>query len=417
MKNNWLSIIIIALLILVLGVQFFTASAPYGRAPVHPDRIRQLAAELEAEELYTQAIDKYQQYLDSAHLPEEVRTNILYRMGNIYLEELHDYENALAAFIQISDLYPQTKIAAEADKKKMPCYEGLKRGYDAQKKLEQLTDLHPKEEGTGPVVAKIGERTIHLDQIEREIAQMPKSMQQQFQTPQKKLDYVRNKIFQELLYDMALRKEYNTNPEIREQILEFEKNLLAGKVYQEEVRGKVEITPNDLKLYYKAHKEDFVTPASAKIAHIQAGTQEQIDRISNELQNGLAFEKAVEQYSQNEKTKTANGALGAIHAKQNYIPGLGQSPAAVNQILSLNENQISEPLQINQNYHIFKVLSKTPQQQQPFEQVKQRVQQMVRQMKEQEKREQLLDHLLASEKVKIYEQSIYAHSVQTPKEK
>ncbi|MBD3267004.1 hypothetical protein GF373_10070, partial [bacterium] len=119
MKNNWLSIIIIALLVLVLGVQFFTASAPYGRAPVHPDRIRQLAAELEAEELYTQAIDTYQQYLDSAHLPEEVRANILYRIGNIYLEELHDYENALAAFIQISDLYPQTQIAAEADKKKM----------------------------------------------------------------------------------------------------------------------------------------------------------------------------------------------------------------------------------------------------------------------------------------------------------
>jgi len=161
MKNTGYFAIILFLLVVVIVVHFLFPMGFMNTSSVHPDKIRHYAAKLEAEELFPQAIDAYEEYLAVASLPDELHANILYRMGTLYLENLQDYENALAVFIKISDLYPRTKIAIEADKRKMPCYEGLRRGFDAQRKLNQLTALHPDEQtGTGPVVAEIGDRKL-----------------------------------------------------------------------------------------------------------------------------------------------------------------------------------------------------------------------------------------------------------------
>ena len=411
MKNTILSITIVVLLLVAVTMQFFSLASGGNSSNVSPEKIRQLAAKLEAEELYPQAIEQYKRFLDNPAISEDIRANILFRIGTIYLDQMQNYENALAAFIQIGDLYPRSAVAVDAEKRKLPCYEGLKRGFDAQKKLKQLTDLNPDEEqGTGPVVAQIGDKKITLDQIEREIAAMPEPYQKQFSTPEAKLDFVKSKLFEELLYDKALRKEYNKDKDVRKQVRDYEKGLLSNKVYTEEVRNSITVSPNDIDLYYKAHQTEFVVPATAKIAHIQIENVTKAQEIRKEIQDGLAFDEAVKKYSQDDKTKNNAGVLGEISAKREFIPGLGQTPEIVSQLMKLDKDALSEPMNNGATCHLFKILEKNAEKQQTMEEVKQRVEMQVRQMKEKEKRDALTEELLKSEKVKLYEQTIMANS-------
>lgn len=411
MKNTVFSTIIVILLLIVITMQFFSLASGGNGSNIAPEKIRQLAAKLESEELFPQAVEQYKRFLDNPAIPDDIRANILFRIGTIYLDQMQNYENALAAFIQIGDLYPRSSVAVDAEKRKLPCYEGLKRGFDAQKKLKKLTDLNPEEEpGTGPVVAMIGDKKITLDQIDREIAAMPEPYQKQFSTAEAKLEFLKSKLFEDLLYDKALRKEYNKDKEVRKQVRDFEKNILSGKVYTEEVRNSITVSPNDIDLYYKAHQSEFVIPAKEKIAQIQVDNVTKASEIRKEIQNGLAFDEAVKKYTLDEKSKNTAGVIGEINGKQNFIPGLGQSPEIVSQLMKLDKDALSEPIENADVCYLFKVLEKTPEKQQTQEEAKQRVEMQVRQMKEKEKRDALTEELLKSEKVKIYEQTIMANS-------
>ena len=220
MKDTVFSSAILVGLLLVLALQFLSIGGKEQMSPFEAEQIRKFAATLESQELYRNAIQQYEKYLDAAaSVPPEQKANLLYHIGTLYLDQLNDYENALATFLRLNQFYPQSPVARDAEKRMIACYEGLKRGYDAQKRLEKVTDLEPAEEpGTGPVVAQIGNRTITLDQLERKIAALPEYMRNQFTTPEKKLDFLRQTLFQDLLYDGAVRKELGKDPEVRRQL-------------------------------------------------------------------------------------------------------------------------------------------------------------------------------------------------------
>ena len=190
------------------------------------------------EALYEAAIKAYEAYLDTADIPPEVRANILYRVGQIYDERLADYENALATFIRIRELYPQTTICKDARKRIVECLEALNRSGDAQRQMRSVAELggeKEKETAAGPVVAKIGERTITMGELDREIEKLPKQVQLQFRDRAKKGEFLKQYVFTELLYDMGKRKGYENDKEIRRQVRDYEKQAIVGKVYKEEI--------------------------------------------------------------------------------------------------------------------------------------------------------------------------------------
>ena len=77
------------------------------------DKIRSFANELYNRYLFKQAIEQYQFYLTHYPVDENEQANITFRIGNIYYEKLHDYESALAQFLKIRSIYPESKIVKD----------------------------------------------------------------------------------------------------------------------------------------------------------------------------------------------------------------------------------------------------------------------------------------------------------------
>ncbi len=408
MKDIVFSTVTICLLLVILVLILLSPSGGTPQSPVLPEQMRTLAAALESQGLYKQAVDQYASYLEVAQAPAEQRANILYRMGTIYLDQLSDYENALASFLRISHLYPKAAIVRDAEKRMVRCFEELQRGGAAQRKLKQLTDLDPDQEpqGAGPVVAQIGDRKITLDQLESELNQMPDMQRKQYEAPDKKREYLKSKLFEELLYDMALRKEYNKDREVRQQVQRIEKMILAQKVLQEEVTQKIQVSQGDLDLYYKANPDEFKIPLSLRISHIQTADEEKANQAKKALDEGLSFAEAVNKFSEDERTKARGGSLGAIYQGGQSISGIGSVPEIIQQLITLNKDDVTTPIKSDKGFHIFKITEKTPERQMPFDEVKSQVEARLKQRKASELQTELLQRLLKAEKVKIFDQSL-----------
>lgn len=215
---------------------------------------------LYAQELYEPAAKEYAAALNRYELEPQQAANISYKIGEIYLEKLNRYTEALSYFLKAEFYDKSGKLAESITTAKIHCLERMKRSTDAQRILEKQalldSDGAARPEQTAPV-AIIGTQTITVGQFERYCDRLPKEVKEQFQTREGKIELLRQYIATELIYNAAKRKGYESDPELNSALTNFEKSLYVQKYIQEELGDKVVINLSELELYYQAHKKEF----------------------------------------------------------------------------------------------------------------------------------------------------------------
>jgi len=253
MKRNVLTLCTVC--VLLIGCQ-----SP--RTPeIDGDRIREYAGDLINRSLYSQAIEQYRLYLDQYPVEPRERANVNYIIADTYFERLRDYQNALAYYLKIKHLYPESSLMEEVNKKIIACLERLERSEDAQQVLDETVRLDPsqvKKKRPGAVIARIGKREITQGDLDFELEQLPPSVRKQFRSREKKLEFLREYVATELLYDSAVRAGLDKDAEVIEAAFQAKRVIMVRKLLQEQVGGKVELEEEDVELYYQAHKEDYV---------------------------------------------------------------------------------------------------------------------------------------------------------------
>jgi len=218
-----------------------------------------LASQLSSKGLYTEASEEYKAALNHPDMTDKKRSNICYMLGNMYYENLKDYEKALAWYIRAKHYDPESPALQQITERTVTCLERIGRSLDAQNVLSEATYLAGEETRffPGKVVAQIGERKITMGELENEIQKLPPEYQKRFlANNQEKLAFLKQYVQKDLLFQMAQRAGLNKEPKIREQVGDFEKMLLAQQVYKTNVMDKINITPEEIRLYFDGHKEE-----------------------------------------------------------------------------------------------------------------------------------------------------------------
>ena len=244
---------------LVLGA---ACSEPSGERLSSAD-VRELANAYYNRGLYRQAIAEYERYLSHATLDAASRANLYIVVADIYFERQQDYANALAWYMRVKHLTPGSPMVDTANKKIIACLERLDRPVDAQQALKEAASVIPEavpESRPGEVVAVIGQKQIttgdldHL--IRRQMARLPAGLRSREVTRAERLNFLRQYIMVELLYNTARRRNLGEDPEILAEAFEMKKILMANRVQEEEIREDVRVTAADVELYYAQHKAD-----------------------------------------------------------------------------------------------------------------------------------------------------------------
>jgi len=251
---------------------------------------KRLAEEYMNQGLYEKAIDSYEKYISLPSLTLEKKSNLSYLIGNVYMDNLSDYNNALANFVRAKVYYPANSSISEINKKIVACLEKLGKSVDAEREMSKATSLtgQEKEEALKPkendiVIAKIGNRNITMGEINREIERFPLPMKDAFKEKGKKLEFLGQYIAGELLYDSAKRRGLDNDKEIIAAFDLSKKQLMINKLIEEEIDSKLEEpSEEDFKSYYEANKDKYIEEKkdeSGKITRVQQEFEQIKDRV------------------------------------------------------------------------------------------------------------------------------------------
>ena len=196
---------------------------------------------------------------EKGSLSKKEDANLSYLIGKIYMENMNDYQNALAEFIRVKVLLPESDLTLEVNTRTIECLERLGKNLDAQREMEKYSTLNKKPEmSKGTVVAKIRNRNVTKEEMDNEIRKLPSYVQEMYKEDAKKVEFLRQFIATELMYDSAKRRNFENDKDIVEKAFQVKKSFMVQKLLEEEIRGKMNISESDLKNYYEAHKKDYV---------------------------------------------------------------------------------------------------------------------------------------------------------------
>lgn len=252
------------LLITSILVSIFLFGCSSNNQPkISADKKREYANVLYNQQLHEQAVAEYKDYLENYNLDPREQANISYQIANIYFDRIHDYDNALAYYLRIKYLYPESNLQQEVGRKIVACLERLQRSTEAQQAIEQtsaLDESQKTESKPGEVIARIGDREITTGDLQYHLNKLPPYIQSQMQTKESKIEFLKQYIAQELLYDSAKRKGLDKDNEVIEGAFQAKKSLMAQKILEEEIQNEVNLdkyTNADVETYFNANKEKY----------------------------------------------------------------------------------------------------------------------------------------------------------------
>ena len=201
----------------------------------------------------------------------------------------------------------------------------------------------------------------------------------------------------------ALRKPYSSDEEFEKALSarnitrEDLKNsmsvdLHARQLLNEQIKGKITVSDDDVKNYYEDNKSQFQRPESFRTRHILAAlfppdalrkqsiselqknreyfariSEEKIDRIIKELKEGADFKELAKAKSDDEGSRENGGELEQIY-KGIFDPAFDEAVA------KLNPGETSGKVKTRFGFHVVQLIEKFPAELAPFEEMEKAIQ-------------------------------------------
>jgi parvulin-like peptidyl-prolyl isomerase len=205
-----------------------------------------------------------------------------------------------------------------------------------------------------------------------------------------------NKIESEEQLLAALKQENMTMVDLRRNL---ERSMIAQRVQQAEVFGRVAVTEGEARKYYDGHINEFTTPSSVMLREIlvavpaetrgvnvaaDEGARDKAEAIRQRVLGGEPFEKVAE--SSDAASKANGGLIGPLNVND-------LSPDFRKLVEGLKVGGITAAVRTQRGYQILKLESSTPTQILTFDQARDQISERVAKDKQREEFQKYLAKL------------------------
>lgn len=385
---------------------------------LRPQELKQLALKMEKQGLTDSSANAWMEYLSRAPVRAEEKARIWYRIGRIYQED-NRFEPALNAYYRSETYARPEDITLEIGRRTQECLESLGKFAALNYELKERVGAEvPNNEGNkdNPIVAEIGGIKVRRSDLDNRIEKLIETqlariapylpaeqakkekerLLKQYSTDSQRRMFLDQYIVEELLYRKARESGLINDTEVKEDIMEMERALLAGKALEKEYADDIKITFTDLKSYFEANREKYVQPERLKIAHILVKNKDEAKKIREKIKKGEEFASLARTLSKEKSTALNNGVIQQWITREtgSNIPGIGNPGELLEKIFSTDEGAIVPEDVVTENgVHVVKILKKEKERKLDFDEVKERVAYDLRSSKEKDVRNRLLSDL------------------------
>ncbi len=196
----------------------------------------------------------------------------------------------------------------------------------------------------------------------------------------------------------ALRRRYDEQPDLREMINNYRDQLLKRTFFKKVIAPEIVITDKILKDYYAGHKKDYLKPTLYRIQQITVKTKEEAEDVVNSLRNGADFAWLA-------KTKSIdsvadNGGDAGWFAKE----GLPENVREI--IVKLKDGETSPALEVDSQYRILQLVTRSAEQVEDFDTVKDVVTKAYFDSQVKDLYDKYIEQLKQGSKIKIMEDAV-----------
>lgn len=422
-------VFLLVLAVLLVGANLYLSwnkrggDAALGRAgkALPAEDLKKIALKLEKQGLGNVAAGAWIEYIEAAGDDVDPAA-VWYRIG-ILRQEAGSHEEALAAFYRAESLGCEG-LEGEIGRRVRNSLEELGKFAALRHELSERVSIDEDAGSEGEeIVAEIGAQKITRVELDRQIeamidsqlammaGQLPEeqrrqqkeAMLKQLSGDQQRMQFLQSHIVEEILYRKARESKLVEDPEMQAQLRNAERSLLARKVMEDELAGKVTITDGDLSIYYDARKSNYVDPESAELSQIVVVGEEEAKDVIEKVREGADFAELAGELSIDEASKEKGGEIASLLVKGRALAGL--SAEVLTPVFETGEGELlAEPLESEAGYHVIKVRKRNEARQKPFEEVRQQIYQELRSQKEREVQAQLLESLRNEYDVVIHQE-------------
>lgn len=182
------------------------------------------------------------------------------------------------------------------------------------------------------------------------------------------------------------------------QFIQDQKHDIMVRKFIENMFDKVTVTDADVENLYSRLKVQHLLVRADDTN--DAVKKADIERIRKEIEGGLPFEKAVQQYSEDEGSKASAGMIGWIQMNQTL-------PEFEDEAFSLAINELSDPVRTLYGYHLLRVTEREPLEK-PAEFDANRDKELLRQARQSRVLEQFVQKFLAANALEVFDPSLKA---------
>ncbi|HEV2062736.1 MAG TPA: peptidyl-prolyl cis-trans isomerase, partial [Solirubrobacteraceae bacterium] len=138
---------------------------------------------------------------------------------------------------------------------------------------------------------------------------------------------------------------------------------LSNKLREKVIKGKDQVSEEQIKQYYEKNKERFAQPERRDLRIVLTKTEERAQEAKRALQNGQSWKQVAKKYSIDQASKNQGGTLLAVAKGQ-------QEPSLDKAVFAAEKGELQGPVKTQFGYYVFQVQQVTPASQQTLEQAK-----------------------------------------------
>ena len=206
------------------------------------------------------------------------------------------------------------------------------------------------------VAARIADRTVTLDQVERVWDKLPQEQKKSRQ------DVLETLINRELLFLEAKNRELDKSAQVLASLEHVRQQRAVERLIENEVKSRVTVSDEEIRTYYEA--SDLRTKREVRGRHIMVKTAAEAQTLYQALLDGEDFAELARRFSMDRQTADKGGDLGYWDESLMIGP--------VSKVLfSMQPGELSAPFQGRESYfHIVRVEDQRPL---PYESSKKRI--------------------------------------------
>lgn len=288
---------------------------------------------------------------------------------------------------------------------------------DGKTKAAQKEEADKLPEGLTPeqaakVVAKVGERTITVGDVTRQINRLSPYIRRRWAAPEKRKEFLEKLIRVELLSQEAERLGLSDDPEVQRTVKQVMIRLMVKNDLEKELFPST-IDEKLLKEQYEKDNDKYHRPAQVRASHIMVKTRPEAEKLLADLKehknDTRYFRQKAREFSVDEKSKDRGGDLGYFSKpaeRREDEPEIAPPVAEAVWKLKNVADLVDGLVQTEQGFHVVKLTNKRPEMNRSFESVKRMIENRLLREKRKEMMESFIDGLRKKAKVEVNKENL-----------